>query len=970
MEFKDCLYCGQKHAMRKLDCPAWGKQCKNCGKRNHFQTKCKNSKVRVNAVEDQLEDQEDSWLYHVGTARSSPKTRMTAKMGVDGTNINFQLDSGADVNTICRRFVKREQLLPSRKRLVMWNGTKVIPVGETKLTVTNLRTNQQQEVAFVVVPNHLVCLLGLETMKDMHLITVHEDRFIAQIGTQSEPLGDLGEVHLKVNPDMKPRALPCRTIPVALRDTVKAELDRLVQKGVLVPVGDPTEWVSQMAVVSKGNGKMRICIDPQPLNEALLREHYKLPTVDEVLPMLHGAKFFSKVDVKEAFWHVRLDEQSSELTTMITPFGRYRWARLPFGLKVSSEIFQRKLTEALSGLDGTFTIADDIIIAGCGDSFEEASKDNKAKLSALRERCKERRIILNAEKMEVQKSQIRFHGHLFTDKGVKVDPSKIEAILEMPAPGDVPAVKRLCGMVQYMSRFLPNLAQELEPLHALTRKEADWHWSEACERALGTIKTKLTEAPVLSYFNVNKDVVLQVDSSKDGLGAVLLQDGRPVEYASRTLTPAERNWAQIEKELLAVVYGLERFDQYTYGMKVTVQNAHKPLSAILKKPLSQCPKRLQTLLMRVHRYDVEFRFIKGSKLIVADTLSRAYIDSKEDVSKVLNIKWFHNIPDVRLHEIQQATMKDASLQQLKDYILEGWPTHKERVPPDIRRYFDLRHVLSFHEGIILKGEAILIPHSVKSDMLRRLHSAHLGYDSMIRRARGLIFWLDMARDIHQIAVSCEPCQQLKPGNPRETLQPQSDGTYPWEKIACDLFEIKGQNYMVCIDCFSNFIEVDHLPTITSSRVITIMKKLFARYGIPKVLLTDAGVQFTSRDFQVFLQTWGVHHVQSSPGHHSANGKAEAAVKVAKHLLIKAGREGADPNIALLEQRNTPRQDTGLSPVQMAFGRQTRTMIPCLKPVEPHPTADRRRKRKQTVKRYHDRHAHDLPQLKGGQHVFF
>ena len=299
-----------------------------------------------------------------------------------------------------------------------------------------------------------------------------------------------------------------------------------------------------MAVVSKGNGKMRICIDPQALNEALLREHYKLPTVDEVLPMLHGAKVFSKVDVKEAFWHVRLDEQSSKLTTMITPFGRYRWARLPFGLKVSSEIFQRKLTEALSRLDGTFTIADDIIIAGCGNSFEEASKDNKAKLSALRERCKERRIILNAEKMEVQKSQIRFHGHLFTDKGVKVDPSKIEAILKMPAPGDVPAVKRLCGMVQYMSRFLPNLAQDLEPLHALTRKEADWHWPEACERALGTIKTKLTEAPVLSYFNVNKDVVLQVDSSKDGLGAVLLQDGRPVEYASRTLTPAERNWAQ------------------------------------------------------------------------------------------------------------------------------------------------------------------------------------------------------------------------------------------------------------------------------------------------------------------------------------------------------------------------------------------------------------------------------------------
>ena len=242
---------------------------------------------------------------------------------------------------------------------------------------------------------------------------------------------------------MKPRALPTRKVPVALKGDVEAELNNLVHRGVLIPVTEPTQWVSQMAVVRKANGKLRICIDPQPLNQALMREHYKLPTVDDVLPMLHDAKVFSKLDVKEAFWHVRLDDESSKLTTMITPFGRYRWARLPFGLKVSSEIFQRKLVETLSDLEGVFTIADDILVAGCGSTLAEATTHNNEKLAKLHRRCQERNIILNETKRELAKSEIRFHGHCFTADGVKVDKSKVDVVLSMPTPTDIQGVKRL-----------------------------------------------------------------------------------------------------------------------------------------------------------------------------------------------------------------------------------------------------------------------------------------------------------------------------------------------------------------------------------------------------------------------------------------------------------------------------------------------------------------------------------------------
>ena len=353
-----------------------------------------------------------------------------------------------------------------------------------------------------------------------------------------------------------------------------------------------------MLIVMKSNGDPRICIDPQPLNEALMREHYRLPTLDDVTPMLHNAKVFSKLDLREAFWHVRLDEDASKLTTMITPFSRVRWTRLPFGLKVSSEIFQRFLNRAIGDMEGVFVIADDIIVAGCGDDIASATDDNNRKLAELTKRCNQHNIILNDKKREIAKSETRIHGHKFTNQGVIADDSKVEAIIDMPAPTDVQGVKRLCGMVQYMAKFMPNLANDIDPIRALTRGNAEWTCSEQCDMALRTVKSKLANAPILTYYDPEKDLVLQVDSSKDG--------NKPIEYASIALTPAERNWAQIEKKTLSILFGLERFNQYTYGRHVTVQNDHKPLSAILHKLLSQALKRLQALMMRLYKYDIDF----------------------------------------------------------------------------------------------------------------------------------------------------------------------------------------------------------------------------------------------------------------------------------------------------------------------------------------------------------------------------
>ena len=274
--------------------------------------------------------------------------------------MKFQLHSAAEVNTICQKFVHRYQVQPTDMKLKMWNNSSMKPLGEVNLGVRNDRTGETTDVHFVVVPNGYNCLLGLNTIQQMGLVTINKELFVNNVNASC--LGDLGEASLQVDPEIQPKTLPCRKIPLAIRDDVKCELDNLVQRGILKPVTEPTRWVSQMAVVRKSNGRLRLCIDPQALNSALMREHFRLPTLDDVLPELANAKIFSKLDVKEAYWHVRLDEASSLLTTMITPFGRFRWIRLPFGLKVSSEIFQRKLHEAIGDLNGVFSIADDILV--------------------------------------------------------------------------------------------------------------------------------------------------------------------------------------------------------------------------------------------------------------------------------------------------------------------------------------------------------------------------------------------------------------------------------------------------------------------------------------------------------------------------------------------------------------------------------------------------------------------------------
>ena len=351
---------------------------------------------------------------------------------------------------------------------------------------------------------------------------------------------------------------------------------------------------------------------------------------------------------------------------------------------MSSEIFQKRLTQALDGLANTRCIVDDIIVWGRNDAEHDAN------VRSLLQACKDKGISLNEKKSRIGLNEVPFLGHIISNRGLKPDPSKIEAILKMDPPANKTGVDQLRGMVNYMSRFLPKLADVIKPINDLTHKDTAWLWTSNHDQPFSEIKKLLTEAPVLSYFDPGKMLVIHTDASSKGLGAVLLQDEKPIAYASRTLTETESRYATIGKEMLAAIFALEKWHQYTYGRRIILYSDHQPLASISKKPLDRAPKRLQVLL-RALAYDVEIKYLEGKNNRVADALSRSCLPVKEDHEEdfdQVNAVQYLTLPEHQIQEIRRLTKEDISLQELKATIQSGWPDHRSKVFSYVTPYFD------------------------------------------------------------------------------------------------------------------------------------------------------------------------------------------------------------------------------------------------------------------------------------------
>ena len=851
-----------------------------------------------------------------------------------------------------------------------------------------------ESTRFHVVDTSCVPILGLRSCLDFQLIkivmsvtaenSVHVNNEhvldVKQVKSEFADVfhgiglvSDECKIHLKS--DAVPVVNPPRKVPIALRDKLKSELDRMEKSDVIAKVATPTEWVNSLVVVEKPNGKLRVCLDPLHLNQAIQRPHYPMRTLDDILPQLSGATVFTKLDARSGYWTIKLEEESSFLTTFNTPFGRYRFKRLPFGLKSAQDEFQHKMDQCLEGIDGVVNLIDDILVYG------KTRAEHDRNLRNVLSRLREKNIKLNDEKLSVGVSEVTYFGHLLTSEGLKPDPSKIDAIRRMEPPKNRSELETFLGMVNYMAKFAPHLSEITSPMRALLGRGIEFVWDSSQQQAFDKVIDLITQSPgqVLRYYDPKLPLTLQVDASKFGLGATLLQEDRPVAYASKALTPAEVQYAQIEKEMLAILFGCKRFHQYVYGQHVIVQSDHKPLESIMKKSITTAPARLQRMMLSLQRYDISVVHIRGKDIPVADTLSRKFVPetdpslSKDIEYHVHSVMSHLNFSDVRLSEIQQAYEGEPQCSTLIRTIRDGWPESRKDCPPNISAYWNYRDELTVCNGLIMKGHKVVIPPRLQSVMLERVHVGHMGIEKTTKRARDIMFWPSMSAHIAEMIQDCDVCLERRYSNPKEPLTQHKVPLYPWQVVGSDLFTWDGQDYVVVVDYYSRYFEVGKLKGTRACHVIAEMKKFFSTHGIPETVISDNGPQYASEEFRDFARSYGFAHQTSSPHFPQSNGLAEKTVQTCKHIFDKAKANGDDPYLGILEYKVSPVEGQ-LSPSQLLMSRRLRTLLPTspamLRPkVVSYKKFDTlRTSSREKQKLYHDVSSRELKPLKVGETV--
>ena len=371
----------------------------------------------------------------------------------------------------------------------------------------------------------------------------------------------------------------------------------------------------------------------------------------------------------------------------------------------------------------------------------------------------------------------------------------------MPDLGDAAAIHRLIGMVTYLAKFVPRLSDNTEPLRELIRHDTEWVWDHQQKKAFQKLKEAVSSAPVLRYSSLEDEMTMQCDASKSGLGAALIQLGQPVAFVSRTLTPADTRYAQIEKELQAIVYACEKFDVYLYGRtEVTIQSDYKPLECIFKTPLNTAPMGLQRMLLTLQRYNLRVVYTKGTEMFLADTLSRAYLPvnmcdlrpSLEEIDATLGLP----VSADRLQQIQHATLEDPVLPLLSDVIKAGWPNDKRSVPPAVLPYWDARDELVIDGSLIFKGRRLVILVCLRAELMAVIHASHIGIEGCLRRARERLFWPHISQDLKKFISTCDICQTHQTSQQKEPLQQHEVIMRPWAKLGVDLCQLHGRTLLV------------------------------------------------------------------------------------------------------------------------------------------------------------------------------
>ena len=893
-----------------------------------------------------------------------PKPIMLSVL-LDGKPLQMELDTGATRSLMSQRDFKR--LFPGKQleksNLLMRTYTYEVfePLGFIKVKAQY--QSQVQDVVIYVVSQGGSALFGREwlrcfkldwneiaAVKKIETTTKSAEEALKQVLVKypdvfKPTLGCVkgAQIKLHMKADSKPVYHKARPVPYALKPRIEEELSRLEKLGIIEKVSS-SDWASPTVNVVKADGvSIRVCGDFKvSINSQLEDEVYPIPVIQEVFAKMGSFASpetrYSKIDLREAYAQLVVDPESRPYLTINTHQGLYRYTRVCYGIKTALAIFQRTMDQLLGDIKGVQCFMDDILITAKNDvSHIEAIEKVLKKLQEVG-------FTVKKEKCEFFKKTVQYLGHRIDAEGLHMTKEKVHAILQAPAPKDVGQLKSFLGMIHYYGKFCPNLSQTLAPMTELLHQDQEWVWSSKCGEAFDAAKKSIASDRVLTHYDPSLPVRLASDASSYGIGAVLshvLPEGeeRPIAFASRTLSSAERGYSQLDKEALGLVYGVKKFHQFLYGRKFTLVTDHKPLTSIFhpnKGIPSLAAARLQRWAIILAAYDYEIEFRGTREHANADGLSRLPLDNtatdKVDPVFMFQEAQFDRLP-VTSEMIRKETRKDPVLSLVYDYTQRGWPSPSDQ---QLKAYHQRRNELTVHQGCLLWGMRVIIPQKFREEIKEELHAGHVGMAKMKSLARSYVWWPDLDKHLEQTARECQSCQLIQKDPSLAPLHPWMYPEQPWERLHIDFAgPFMGHMFMIVVDAHSKWPEVVIMDSTTTTKTIDVLRGLFSRYGLPSQIVSDNGPQLVSDDFEQFLKRNGVQHIKSAPYHPSTNGLAERFVQTMKqgmkaakyeHLTVKQKL-----NNFLLAYRRSPHSTTGDSPANLFLKRSIRTRLDLIKP---------------------------------------